>query len=111
LAHLDNVILQFDPLYPIQSIVPKAWRPPEHWSKRGEMTRVIIGIVRQAKEPMTSRGIAYDLLTERAPDKNDIGLVRLMTKRVAVCMRDYRNKGVVRSIEGPGQYNLWEMVR
>jgi hypothetical protein len=111
LAQLDAVILQFDPSYQIQSIVPKAWRPPEHWSKRGEMTRVIMGILRQATEPMTTRDIAYQLLTERALDKNDIGLVRLMTKRVAVSMRDYRTKGVVRSIEGPGQYNLWEMVR
>src|SRR5215211_1120879 len=111
LEKLDAVILQFDPSYQIQSITPKAWRPPEHWSKRGEMSRVILGILRQATEPLTTRDIALQLLTERALDKNDKGLVRLMTKRVAVSMRDYRNKGVVRSVEGPGQYNLWEIVR
>jgi hypothetical protein len=40
-----------------------------------------------------------------------VKLVRLMTKRVAVSMRDYRDKGVVRSTEGPGLYNVWELVR
>jgi hypothetical protein len=41
-------------------------------------------------------GSAFD----GALNKNDVGLVPLTTKRVAVCMRDYRNKGVIRSIEG-----------
>jgi hypothetical protein len=30
-----------------------------------------------------------------------------MTTRVSVCLRDYRDRGYVRSIEGPGQDNLW----
>ncbi len=111
LAQLDAVILQFDPSYEIKSIVPKAWRPPEHWSKRGEMSRVILGIMRQATEPLTTRDIALQLLTERALDKNDKALVRLMTKRVAVSLRGYRESGHIRSMQGPGQYNLWELVR
>ena len=95
LQHLDATILQFDPNYEIKSIVPKAWRPPEHWSKRGEMSRVILGILRQATEPLTTRDIALQLLTERALDKNDKGLVRLMTKRAAVSLRGYREQGYV----------------
>jgi hypothetical protein len=110
LEKLDAVILQFDPSYEIKSIIPKAFRPPEHWSKRGEMGRVILGILRQATEPLTTRDIALQMLTERALNKNDKGLLRLMTKRVAVSLRDYRDRGYVRSLEGPGQYNLWEMV-
>src|SRR5215212_9345414 len=83
LAHLDDVILQFDPSYQIQSIAPKAWRPPENWSRRGEMSRVILGILRQATEPLTTRDIAIGLMTQRALNTNDVSLVRLMTKRVA----------------------------
>ena len=111
LQQLDAVILQFDPSYEIKSISPKAWRPPEHWSKRGEMSRVILGILRQATEPLTTRDIALGLLTERALDKNDKALLRLMTKRAAVSLRGYRESGHVRSMEGPGQYNIWELVR
>ena len=29
-----------------------------------------------------------------------------MTTHVAVSLRDYRNRGLIRSIQGPGQYNL-----
>jgi hypothetical protein len=60
---------------------------------------------------MTTRDIAEQLLTERALNKGDKGLVRLMTKRVAVSLRDYRDRGYVRSLKEPGQYNLWELVR
>jgi hypothetical protein len=60
---------------------------------------------------LTTRDIALQLLTERALDKNDKSLVRLMTKRTAVSLRGYRDSGHVKSTDGPGQYNLWELVR
>jgi hypothetical protein len=30
---------------------------------------------------------------------------------VAVALRGQRDKSVVRSIQGPGQYNVWEIAR
>jgi hypothetical protein len=48
LESLDKTLLMFDPDYRIETIKPKAFRPPEDWSKRGEMTRIILGILRQA---------------------------------------------------------------
>jgi hypothetical protein len=38
------------------------------------MGRVILGVLRQAAEPLTTRDIALGLLTERALDKNDKAL-------------------------------------
>lgn len=35
----------FDPDYRIETIKPKAFRPPDDWAKRGEMTRLILGIL------------------------------------------------------------------
>jgi len=35
----------------------------------------------------------------------------LMTKRVGGALRDKRDKGLVRSVEGAGLYQLWEVVR
>ncbi len=81
LEHLDATILQFDPDYEIEAIKPKAFRPPKDWSRRGEMTRIILSILRQAAEPLTARDIALQLLVERALDKSDQKLLRLMTKR------------------------------
>ncbi|WP_413990632.1 hypothetical protein ACMDCR_00280 [Labrys okinawensis] len=108
---LDQTIRQFVPDYQVETIKPKAFRPPSDWSRRGEMSRIIMSILRQSSEPMTTRDIALQLLIERALDKSDVRLLRLMTKRVAVSLRDYRDKGVVRAAEGPGQYNLWEIAR
>jgi hypothetical protein len=111
LEHLDQTIMQFDPTYRVESIKAKAFRPPKDWSNRGQMTRIVLSILRQAAEPLTSRDIALELLVERALDKNDQRLLRLMTKRVGVALRLQRDKGVVDSVQGPGQYNVWEIAR
>ncbi len=111
LEHLDQTILQFDPNYRVESIKAKAFRPPKDWSNRGQMTRIVLSILRQAAEPLTSRDIALELLVERALDKNDQRLLRLMTKRVGVALRLQKDKGVVKADQGPGQYVLWEIAR
>jgi hypothetical protein len=111
LEHLDRTLLLFDPAYEIASIKPKAFRPPADWSKRGEMTRVILGILRKATEPLTSRDIALQLLSERALDVADGKLMRLMSKRVGVALRGLRDKGVVTSSSGAGMYQVWVLVK
>jgi hypothetical protein len=111
LEHLDNAIRQFDPDYQVETIKPKAFRPPKDWSNRGEMSRIILSVLRQAAEPLTTRDIAVQLLIERALDRQDARLLRLMTKRVGVALRGQRDNGIVRSAQGPGQYMLWEIAR
>lgn len=111
LESLDATILQFDPSYSVESIHPKAFRPPKDWSNRGQMTRIVLSILRQASEPLTSRDIALELLVERALDKNDQRLLRLMTKRVGVALRLQKDRGAVRAEQGPGQYVLWEIAK
>jgi hypothetical protein len=111
LENLDATILQFDPDFRVETIQPKAFRPPKDWSNRGQMSRIILSILRQASEPLTTRDIALQLLVERALDKSDQRLLRLMTKRVGVALRGQKENGVVRSDQGPGQYMLWEVAR
>lgn len=111
LENLDATILQFKPDYRVEAIRPKAFRPPKDWSRRGEMTRIVLSILRQAAEPLTTRDIALQLLIERALDRNDQRLLRIMTKRVGVALRGQRDKSLVRSEQGPGQYQIWEIAR
>ena len=111
LEELDATIDLFDATVRIEAIKPKAFRPPADWSERGEMSRVCLDIFRKAAEPMTTREIAFQLLIERALDNNDLRLLRLMTKRVGVALRDQRDHGTVQSEQGPGQYVLWEVAR
>ena len=75
------------------------------------MTRIILSILRQAAEPLTTWDIALQAFVERALDKSDQKLLRLMTKRVGVALRLQRKKSVARCEQGPGQYMLWEISR
>jgi hypothetical protein len=111
LENLDATILQFEPNFRVETIKPKAFRPPKDWSNRGEMTRICLSILRQASEPLTARDIAFQLLTERALNRDDQRLLRVMRSRVATALRLQRDKGVVQSQQGPGQYMLWEIAR
>ena len=108
LERLDATLLMFDPDYRIEAIKPKAFRPPEDWSKRGEMTRLILGILRQASEPLTARDVALQLIAERALEPSD-KMVRLMTKRCGVALRGQRDRGVASSTQGPGMSVLWAL--
>jgi hypothetical protein len=110
LESLDATLRLFDPGIQIEAIKPKAFRPPADWAQRGEMTRIILDVLRQAAEPMTTRDIAFQLLIERALDNNDAKLLRLMTKRVGVALRGQRDAGLVASRQGPGQYMLWGLA-
>lgn len=111
LESLDATLLQFDPKLEIETIRPRAFRPPKDWSKRGEMMRLIISVLRRATEPLTTRDIAFELIVERALDKTDQKLMRLMSKRVGVALRHQRDAGRVKCFLGPGQYNLWQIIR
>jgi len=44
----DKTLLMFDPEYRIEGIMPKMFRAQLNWSQRGEMTRLILGILRTA---------------------------------------------------------------
>ena len=111
LENLDATILQFEPDFKLETIQPKAFRPPKDWSNRGQMTRICLSILRQATEPLTCRDVALQLLTERALNREDQKLLRLMTKRVGVALRGQKEKGVVKADQGPGQYMLWAICR
>jgi hypothetical protein len=111
LESLDATILQFDPEHKVESIRPRSIRPPSDWSNRGQMSRVVLSILRLAAEPMTTRDIALEMLVARAMDKDDQKLFKLMVKRVGVALRTQRENGAVRSEQGPGQFVLWEVAR
>jgi hypothetical protein len=111
LEHLDAAILLFDPDYKIDDIKPKAFRPPEDWAKRGEMSRVILDMLRNAREPMTARDIALSLMTLRGMDQADRRAVRKMTKRTGAALRHARDRGLLESKEGPGMTVVWTLVK
>ena len=111
LESIDGTLRIVAPDVEVECIRPKAFRPPDDWSKRGQMSRLVLSILRQAKEPLTSREIAAQMLLERAMDAEDVRMLRTMTKRVSTALRDQRDKGRVTSEDGPGTYQLWQVAR
>lgn len=107
LEHIDGTLRIVAPDVGVEAIRLKAFRPPADWSKRGQMSRLVLSILRQAKEPLTSREIAAQMLLERAMDAEDVRMLRTMTKRVSTALRDQRERNRVESLEEPGNYLLW----
>jgi len=109
-GHLDAVIRQFDPDYDLASIRPKRRRGPDV-AGRGEMSRFILGVLREATEPVTTQEVVRRLMTERGQDMEDRRLVAQTMKRVGMALSRQRANGAVRAIQGPGRVTLWEVVR
>jgi len=64
-----------------------------------------------ARYPMTTREIAYQMIVERALNREDQKLMNLMCKRVGVALRHQRDSGRAECSQGPGQYMLWRLVK
>jgi hypothetical protein len=111
LETLDATLKIIAPELDIPAIAPKMFKPPEHWSKRGEMSRVVLDILRVARGSMTSRDIAAQMIVLRGMAVTP-KLANLMSKRVATALRTMRDKGMVRNSGSPTAFWLeWELIR
>jgi len=110
LGHLDAVIRQFDPDYDLASIRSKRPRGP-NIAGRGEMSRFVLGVLRDATEPVPTPDITAQFMAERGMDGQDRKLAERITKRIISTLRHQEKKGMVRSQPGPGRVLLWEVVR
>ncbi len=110
LDHLDAVIRQFDPDYDLSSIRSKRPRGPDV-ARRGEMTRFVLSVLRDAAEPVPTSDIAARFMAKRGMDGQDRKLVERITKRIVSTLRHQGQKGTVRSQPGPGRMLLWDVAR
>ena len=111
LDNLDATILLFDKDYKLESIQPKGFRPESDWAHRGEMTRLILSILRKAAEPLSTRDIALEVMLYKQLDTSNAKAVITMRKRVNTALRVKRRDGLLRSMQGAGQLMLWEIAR
>jgi hypothetical protein len=110
LEHLDAVIRQFDPEHDIASIRPKRPRNPDA-AGRGEMSRALLSVLREASEPLSTVEVAERLGKAHGVDSADKRAIRLLTKRVGMTLSHQRAKGTVRSLSSVGTMGLWEVDR
>jgi hypothetical protein len=109
-GHLDAVIRQFDPDYDLGSIRPKRARL-EDAAGRGEISRFIMKVLREATEPVATHEVVRRLMAERGQDAEDHRIVKLTMKRVGMAFSRQKAARTVRAIQGPGPVTLWEIAR
>ena len=109
-GHLDAVIRQFDPDYNLGSIRPKRPRVQDA-AGRGDMSRFVLGVLREATEPVATHEVVRRLMAERGQDVGDRRLVKLTMKRVGMAFSRQKAAGTVRAIQGAGPVTLWEVAR
>lgn len=77
---------------------------------RGELSKAIMGELRHATEPVSSRDIAREIVTSQGNDARDRKFLAELTKRVSKALRQMRAEGVVRSaVDAKGNLS-WEKM-
>lgn len=76
---------------------------------RGELTRAILGELRGADGPLSSREIARGVLAVNGQDARDRKLMSDHTKRVSKALRALRIENVVRSAVDPKGNVMWSL--
>jgi hypothetical protein len=108
--NLDATIRMFAPDIDLADVKPKPL-PPRHAAYKGEVARIVLGTLRDAKRPCSTQELAMHVMAERGMNTADKRLVKTVTKRVGACLRHHRSKGLLRSGATVGKRLAWEVVR
>ena len=78
---------------------------------KSEMSRTNSEALGQSDRPLTAQEIAQHVMVGRGLAAADQRMVKLIGKRVGSCLRHHRERGLVRSARGTGQFLVWEIAR
>jgi len=106
---VDQALRLFNPDIELEMIKPKPL-PPRHAAYKGEVARIVLGTLRDAKRPCSTQELTMHVMAERGMNTADKGLVKTVTKRVGASLRHHRAKGLIRSVGGLGGLLVWEVA-
>lgn len=111
LDHCEATLRLFDPEADIGALGPR--KVPQVLSDiHGDTGRVILDTLRNATTPLPTYKVCEAIMKARGLDTDDKALCRLMMKRTVANLKHWSKKrGMVRSLPGPGQQLMWELVR
>jgi hypothetical protein len=111
LDHVEASLRLFDPDVDMGELGPRKV-PQILFDLKGDTGRVILETLRTATMPLATAKVCEAVMKARGLDTDDKGLVRLMMKRTTANLMHWKRKrGLIRSMPGPGQQLLWEIVR
>jgi len=109
LDNLDATIRIFRPDIDLEVIKPKPM-PPRSQAFRGEMTRLLLSALRQSQGPLKTSELTRHVMAERGLNSADTRLMLTLSKRVGASLRHLRNRGLVKSEDGPEQFLVWSIT-
>jgi hypothetical protein len=111
LDHVEAALRILDPAIDLSEIRPRkvAVVLPD---TRGDSCRIILEMLRKATQPISTAEITVAVMKARGMDVGDSDLRRVMANRTLANLKYWaRKRGLIRSMPGPGQQLLWEIVR
>ena len=81
--------------------------PRRHAAMRGESSRLILDMLREAGEPMATRDIVLRVMEARGINAANRPMAETMRMRVASSLRGMRDRGTLTSTEGQGSGVRW----
>jgi hypothetical protein len=82
LLHVDAVLRLFAPEFEPAAIPPKTVRQPSGWFRPGELTRMVLDVLRAAPAPLSIREITAQVMERRGLDPQDGRMAELLRKLV-----------------------------
>lgn len=84
--------------------------PRRHAALRGESTRMMLGALREAGEPLTTRGIVRKVMEARGMNTADKAMVDTMNVRMASSLRKLLHRGKVAVADGGPGTRRWTLA-
>ncbi len=94
--NVDATIRLFQPDIDLAEIRPKPL-PPRHAAFKGEISRLIMNVLRETGLALTTKDITLRVMADRGLNVSDPRLARTVQKRVGAALRHLRTRGTVRS--------------
>lgn len=106
---IDQALRLFKPDIELDAIKPKPM-PPRHAAYKGEVARIVLGTLRDAKRACTTQELTMHVMAERGMNTADKKLAKTVEKRIGACLRHHRTKGLIQSAKGLGDRLAWEIT-
>ena len=95
LSHVDATIRMFDPSYAVGAIPARTRGSRHRWFGPGECQRLVLEVLRDAIEPLSSRALAQAVAARKGlEDRRDV--LAAVQKSASAVLRRLVAKGVVR---------------
>ena len=94
MRHIEAVLRMLVPGFNVASIAAKRRNQENPYFRKGEIFRHVLGILREAPAPMTTREIVIALLRSRGAVEPSSAAIRTMFGAVATSLRNHQGKTI-----------------